>query len=150
MTQTAPPSPDTGAAARPCHVLGTDHGILLTADQTGGSCSAFRITVPAGWGNPRHVHWFEDEVFYVLEGQLDITIGDRTTTVPAGGAAFGPRRVPHQFSNPGPTTAMLLVVATPGGLERFFQACEAAYPPGAEIDPQGVASLVERHGMSMA
>ena len=59
---------------------------------------------PAGFAPPPHVHHAEDEAFYVLEGDVTFTCGDRTWNATAGSFAFLPRDVPHQFqvSDDGP------------------------------------------------
>ena len=47
-------------------------------------------------GNPPpHVHSREDEAFLVVDGEIEVTVGDEAIVVPAGGFAFTPRGVPH-------------------------------------------------------
>lgn len=127
--------PTNGHSTRTLNVLGVATDVLLTAHQTQGACSTFRITVPAGFVNPPHVHWFEDETFYVLEGELEVTVGSIPMVVMAGKAAFGPRRVIHSLANRSNAPAVALVHASPGGLERFFEACDAAFPRAPPSTP---------------
>ena len=47
----------------------------LTEDQTGGACYIFESEMAPGRGNKLHVHHYEDEVGYVLEGALEIRLG---------------------------------------------------------------------------
>ncbi|MEQ8316852.1 MAG: cupin domain-containing protein [Phycisphaerales bacterium] len=142
--------PGNGNAGHTLNVLGVPTQVLLTAHQTHGACSAFKITVPPGFVNPPHVHWFEDETFFVLSGELEVTVGSMPSTVHAGQAAFGPRRVIHGFANRSDSPAVAIVHAAPGGLERFVEACHAAFPEGVQVDPVALVSLIERHGMSVA
>jgi hypothetical protein len=67
----------------------------------------------------------------------------------AGGMAFGPRGTPHGFQNIGDTPGRLLVIATPSGVERFFeQAAELLPGPVAPelLAPIALASWVELVG----
>ncbi len=149
-TTVAPASgPKNGPSKRTLNVMGVSTDVLLTAHETKGACSYFRITIPAGFANPPHVHWFEDETFYILDGELEVTVGSIPTVVKAGQAAFGPKRIIHSFANRTDRPVTALVHASPGGLERFFEACDAAFPEGTPIDPVQLVSLIERHGMSV-
>lgn len=150
VTAEASADSTNGSSRRALNVMGVATEILLSAQQTQGACSSFRITVPPGFTNPPHVHWFEDETFFVLEGELEITVGSIPVTVGPGQAAHGPRRVIHGFANRTDRPVTALVHTAPGGLERFFEACDAAFPGGANIDPVRLVSLIERHGMSVA
>ncbi|GAB5495262.1 MAG: hypothetical protein Phyf2KO_03420 [Phycisphaerales bacterium] len=130
-------------------VMGAKTEILLCADDTGGACSVVRITTPPHWENPRHIHWFEDEIFYSLEGETQVTVGDKTVTIDAGQSAFGPKRIPHSFANKSDRPAIVLITATPGDIDRFFRAVAETFPHGSEIDGR-IVELIERHGMSPA
>src|ERR1700754_167092 len=67
----------------------------------------------------------------LLEGTLDVTIGDRVCNLTPGETYFAPRGVPHRLRNPGKTSARGLVVTTPGGFDAFV--ARAGFPLGAEI-----------------
>ena len=40
-------------------------------------------------------------------------------------------------------------LARAGGPERFFEACDTAFPAGTPIDPVHLVDIIERHGMSV-
>ena len=46
---------------------------------------------------PRHTHSCEDEVWYVLEGEIVFTLGAETRTTGPGSFVYIPRRTPHTF-----------------------------------------------------
>ena len=76
----------------------TEH---LGGEQTGGACALMEFRVEPGYPvPPPHVHTHEDEISFVIEGGLDVTIGDETRTVRAGEAIFKPRGIPHAFWHP--------------------------------------------------
>ena len=66
----------------------TIRGLVLAGD-TGGRMAVGEVTVPPGDGPPPHVHDREDELFYVLDGELEAFSGGTWTTVPAGGNRSG-------------------------------------------------------------
>ena len=73
-----------------------------------------------GQGPPLHVHRHETEIFYVLEGLFEITLGDRTVEAPPEALAVGPRDIPHTFRNVGPTPSKLLLTVIPGRFSNYF------------------------------
>ncbi len=44
-----------------------------------------------------HQHENEDEVFKVLEGEMELTVGDKTTILKAGDLAFCCAGIPHSW-----------------------------------------------------
>ena len=99
---------------------------LMTSEQTGGAFFMAEVTIPPACGNPPHIHTFEDETFYLQQGTLTVQVGGNTVTAAAGDAVFLPKGVAHCFQNNGSVDVKAVVVAVPGGLEKFFE--EAFYP----------------------
>lgn len=54
-----------------------------------------------------------EEVGYLLEGTLEVTVGPTTYTINAGDSVYYRSELPHGFHNPGPKPARILVVSTP-------------------------------------
>lgn len=127
-----------GAAAVYDHIGGEKMHILLSGQETGGTLALFIDEVPPNTGPPLHIHQHEDETFYILEGELVVQINAEQLPVSAGCSVFLPRGVPHTFINTGTTTARVLVMLTPGGLERFFAEVE---PLVTQIEPDMTAVL---------
>ena len=75
--------------------------------------------VPPGGGPPPHRHDFE-EMFSVLEGEIEATFRGEKTTVRAGETVNVPANAPHSFTNASDRPARLLCVCSPSGQERFF------------------------------
>lgn len=103
-------------------VVGDRYTTLLAAEETGGAFSLFEFIVPAGRGSPPHIHHAEHETFVVIAGEMEFTVAGSPTRVGPGGVVFGARGVAHNFRNVGTTEARMIVICTPGGLERFFAA----------------------------
>ena len=84
--------------------------------------------MPPGHGIPPHTHHREDEVFYVIEGTVEISGDDLPgpATLPQGELFYGPRGRLHGFRNPTDAPSRLLVLMTPGGnMQRMFGALAA-------------------------
>ena len=47
----------------------------VLSEQTNGAYAILEQKIPAGNGPPLHVHRHETEIFYILEGEFEVTIG---------------------------------------------------------------------------
>lgn len=93
----------------------------LTKDQSGGSLAVsevYNANASTDWG-PGHVHTREDEIWYVIEGELSFKVGGRTATAGPGTLVFAPRGVPHQYIV-SKAPARYLLIFTPAGIEPLF------------------------------
>lgn len=102
-------------------VVGDTYTILLTGDDTAGRYSVIDMLVPPGGGPPLHRHGFE-EMFHVLEGEVEVTFRGETSTVRAGQILNVPALAPHRFRNVSDGAARLLCLTAPAGLDRMFGA----------------------------
>lgn len=81
---------------------------------------------------PLHSHAHEDEIWYVLEGEIRFFIGETPQMAGPGAMVYIPRGVPHTFqilSN----TARWFGIGTPAGLDDWF--FETGEPAGARTLP---------------
>jgi quercetin dioxygenase-like cupin family protein len=100
---------------------GAVYRIVATRAQTDNAVFAFEATEPPGGGPPLHIHTREEEFFVVLEGDITFWLNGQVVTRSAGGTAFVPRGMPHCFKNCSDTPARVLVLFSPGSIERFFE-----------------------------
>ncbi len=106
--------------------------MLVTGAQTGGSCFLLEAFVVSGGGPPLHIHHREEEVFYILEGECSIQIGDTHSYARVGDLVSVPRGVAHRYTNEGIGQLRMLVTFSPSGMdEYFFKTLE----PAREIAP---------------
>src|SRR3712207_794386 len=80
-------------------VLGELVTYNVTGDQTGGAYSLFEVASQPGTGPPPHVQHREDEAFYVLEGDYEFLVEDRTLRIPAGTLLYVPKGNLHAHKN---------------------------------------------------
>jgi quercetin dioxygenase-like cupin family protein len=72
------------------------------------------VQIEPGQKNPKHYHPNSDEVLYLLEGELQHSLGEEVVTLQPGMAIFIPQGVAHDAINAGTSTARM-VVAYPTG-----------------------------------
>src|SRR5215203_986509 len=95
--------------------------LIATGEQTGGSIGVFEDTTSPGDGPPRHVHHGSDELFYILEGQFLILVGEHQESVSAGTYVFVPRGTVHAYKVTCTERGRMLSAFIPGGPERGFE-----------------------------
>jgi mannose-6-phosphate isomerase-like protein (cupin superfamily) len=136
------------ADAAVAELLGGSISVRVRGDDSAGAIALVEQRVPAGYpGPPLHVHPDFDELFYVLGGELSIRLGDDARDVGAGGLAFVPRGVPHTFANRSDRAAHSLVIVTPAGHERYFDALvERVRGSDGMPRPETLRALNEAHG----
>ena len=66
-----------------------------------------------GTGPDAYAHESDEECLIVLEGCLDLWVGEEEYRLDAGDAIRYSSRVPHRNQNPGPGTARVMFVLTP-------------------------------------
>ncbi len=80
------------------------------------------LAAQAGYAGPRpHVHHTHEELFYGLDGEFEFLLGDELVRLENGALIDVPPGVVHAFRNPGPGNARLLIIASPAGLDRYFE-----------------------------
>ena len=131
--------------------------LLATGEETQGKFALIEAVSRKGNDPPPHIHRREEEIFYVLEGEVVFSVGDRTIKGMPGTMIFLPRDVRHSFTIESEHARMLLLVA-PAGLERWFKefsepAQAMTLPPANEPGYQDVQRMLEaasRYGLEFA
>lgn len=92
----------------------------VRSQDTAGVFSVVEIIAPPKGGINVHVHEREEELVRILEGSVQVILGDQSMKAPEGVMALLPRGVPHGFTNDTDVTARLLVTILPGALDNYF------------------------------
>jgi quercetin dioxygenase-like cupin family protein len=134
----------------------------VTGEETRGALAVVEHPIEPGVLVPPHVHEREDELTYVIEGQVGARVGDEEhPSLASGEYLWKPRGVPHAFWNASGSPARILDVIVPAGFERFFLELADLLARGAgedEIDqagrryghtivPEWIPQLEERYGV---
>jgi quercetin dioxygenase-like cupin family protein len=113
-----------------------------TEEDTGGAYSLQEFTRPPRRPRVRsHVHYGEEEAFYVLEVEMTFTIGDRTVQATAGSFVLIPRGIVHAHRTTGTQPARWLAIVSPPGMGKYFEEraeLVKATPSGVEADYAGL------------
>jgi oxalate decarboxylase/phosphoglucose isomerase-like protein (cupin superfamily) len=125
--------------------------------------SFFEVEVAAGFDVGAHVHGQAEELFYVLDGELDLlafeplvrTSGDWQRWESASGAKVMrggpgslmhvPAGTPHAFANPGLSPARMLFQVAPAGHEVYLREMAELLVGSGPPDQAALAELRRRH-----
>jgi quercetin dioxygenase-like cupin family protein len=142
-------------------------GLQATLKVPGGNAalaSTFEVVVPPGFDVGAHVHSTGQELFYVLEGELDLLAFEPQQRTPddwhawvssdgrkflhggRGSLLFIPAGCPHAFANPTSKPARVLFQAAPSGHEDYLDELAAMLREAkGKPDPAAVAELRRRY-----
>src|SRR5258708_16623910 len=136
--------PNTDQTLPHVGVVGDTYTILLTGKDTAGRYCLIDMLVPPGGGPPPHRDDFE-EMFTLLDGEIEVTFRGAKSVVRAGETANIPANAPHHFRNASERPARLLCLCSPAGQEEYFMAVgvpvasRTAPPP--QLEPASQAAL---------
>ena len=127
---------------------------LATGEETRGQFALIEAVGRKGNVPPPHIHHNEDEIFYVLEGEIAASVNGRTIKVTPGTMVFLPRDVRHSFTIESEQVRMLQLL-TPAGLEGWFKEFSVPAPamslPPADApgyhDVQKMLDVASRYGL---
>ena len=120
--------------------------IKLSGEDTNGSFSLLEVELN-GDGPPQHIHKTEDEAFYVLEGEINVLLGERTFKAKAGTFVRIPRGTVHTFSRIEKKFAKVLAIFTPAGFEKFFD--EAVDLDVTDTEAYVAKALAKKYNMEI-
>lgn len=153
LTVTMPDDPSAPRLAQ----AGNIYTILVSGSQTQGRYFLVDMLVPEGGGPPPHRHNFE-EMFTLLDGELEFTFRGETQVVRAPATVNIPANAPHRFVNVSSKPAHMLCMCTPAGFDDFLmkvaepvadrQASSPAPDGGAHADKAAEAArIAAEHGI---
>ena len=133
--------PDSGKVLK---LLGVTHKLI--SQQTNSGYYLFEFEFDHESGNSIHVHRYEDELVYVLEGAIEIRLDTQKLRAVTGGVAHLPKQIPHALYNPLKTPSRYLAMAIPGGMESFFDELSAAQETGV-LDDATHKRISQKYGI---
>ena len=106
----------------------------LTGKDTDGKFFEWYSDVEPGVGIPPHYHTNEDEIFRVIQGEVEFMIDGGMQIASAGDLVYAPKLVPHAWKVIGSDKVKMIVSVYPAGLEHMFiwMATLPAGPPAQE------------------
>jgi quercetin dioxygenase-like cupin family protein len=119
--------------------------LLLAGRDTRGQLALIRSIERRGCEPPSHRHREEDEIVYVLEGELTFHVDGTQRRMRAGSSIFLPRGEEHGYSVES-REARLLTVVTPAGLEGYYAELGGRE---AESDIERMVTVAARYGVEI-
>ncbi len=120
----------------------------VSGADTDGAYSLLEVELD-GDGPPQHIHKTEDEAFYVLEGEINVLLGERTLKAKAGTFVRIPRGTVHAFSRVDEKPAKVLAIFTPAGFEKFFDEAVDLDVTDTEAYVAKAKELAEKYNMEI-
>lgn len=132
------------------HHLAADSGtavgfglaLRVSADVLDGAFSVHEGVLEPGQTVPPHVHETADQLLYVVDGSVLVTVGDERIEAGQGDFVHKPRGVSHTFTNATELPARVLELTVSDQFERFTEAATAL------DDPAQLPALQARYGMT--
>jgi mannose-6-phosphate isomerase-like protein (cupin superfamily) len=130
QASTLPPAVHVVGAGEDCaghpHSLGFSSILFkVPTTETSGGLFVMEHTHLLPRGPPLHLHLYQEEWFYVMEGEVAFQVGEQRVQLHAGESVLAPRLAPHTFSALGATPGRLLIAFCPAGkMEQYFRDAE--------------------------
>ena len=121
--------PDEDQSLPHIGLVGDTYTILVTGHDTAGRYTLIDMHVPPGGGPPPHRHDFE-EMFTVLDGEVQVTFRGETIVARAGQTINVQANAPHAFANAGQAPVRLLCLCAPPGRRSSSPWSATRWPPG--------------------
>ncbi|GAA4842331.1 hypothetical protein GCM10023331_29150 [Algivirga pacifica] len=126
--------------------MGGQRQVILTSMETAGDVYLVQGIMPEGSEVPKHVHELEDEIFHVLEGNVELILGDETLEAQKGDIIYLPRGIAHGIKTKGQKTAKVLNYVIPGkNFENFFESLNKVGPQISKAERDAIA---QKHKIS--
>ena len=120
--------------------MDTRVSIVVPAASGEDRLSVIKHWAPYGNSPPLHIHDTEDEVFHVLEGQVQFNVDGATVTVTAGQTIMAPKGIPHSYLVVSEGGAKWLTMTSPGDFEGLVRALSRPATAAGLPDPHGPPS----------
>ena len=119
----------------------------ISSSDTASAFSVLEMLVEPGEGADVHTHANEDELVHVLEGEVEVSLGDQTMAATAGVVALLPRGIPHGYRNTSDAPCRIMDVILPGRGDEFFVGVNALVRDG-KASKQALAALMNQYSIS--
>ncbi len=117
--------------------------IIITGEETLGTYTVSRGSLPPGGGAPPHAHTF-DEGFYVLQGEMTFFAGNESVRLAQGDFINIRGGTGHYPKNESGDSAQLLTICAPAGFDGFQLAIGERVPGPDGPFPKGAPDVLEK------
>ena len=120
--------------------------------------SVVQFDLIKGFGPPEHVHENEDELFIIVEGEVELRTAGERILATEGSVAYLESGIAHTFKVLSPRARLLNVTTVKGGQSPRFdlmvstlgeRLAEPIFPEPSTIDPGRVAEVCSAFGITV-
>jgi len=117
--------------------------ILASAQDTDNRVSIFDSRLPQGNEAPWHYHEIDDEIFYVISGEIEFGVDQEQFVAKSGDLVIAGPHVPRRFK--AITDSHLLIINSPSGPSEGFIRDIASLPPGHVPSDEDEKRFIEKY-----
>lgn len=128
--------------------VGSDRMIHKATSETDAFSLVEYFGAPVS-GPPLHVHRSNEELFFILEGEVDFTVDGATRRLGPGACAYVPRGAVHTFAVAGGRPARWVGIFAPGRYLALVEELGQLLAAGAP-DQAAIAALFARYDTEIA
>lgn len=99
--------------------------LRMSAAATAGAISVHEGVLAPGDEIGLHVHDAADQLLYVIDGEIEVTVGDAGFVARSGDLVSKPHGIEHGFANRGESPARVLEITAGDSFERLTLAAAA-------------------------
>lgn len=132
----------------PLRVLDDTLQLLLRFEDSPHGMAAMTVAVPPGSGVPPHRHGAEEEGYFVLEGELLLTLDGQEHRLRVGDFAHIPPGTLHGYRNLGSDVVRFLAWTVGGPIDRFFVEMSEQVHVMPD-DAPAMMALAQRYGVEL-
>jgi quercetin dioxygenase-like cupin family protein len=120
--------------------------VKISGKDTNGQLAVFEYIGTQKVGPSLHIHFEQDEIFTVVEGEYLFQVGDKKDILKVGDTIFLPRQVPHTWIQLSDLGKLIYFLQPAGKMEEFFMTMNnlKERPTAEEMDKIHAA-----HGMKV-
>jgi quercetin dioxygenase-like cupin family protein len=126
---------------------GRDSRILLSGDDSAGRYCIEDVIYAPGWETPAYHMEEAEEHWTVIEGEVEITVGNQTEICQAGASAFIPRNTTRALRNVSSSPARLFQWSNPAGFDRAVQELALTYRDHPDVDAATVTRILAKYAI---
>ena len=132
------------------HIMGGQFDCKVSSKDSNGALLIYDTYREEKGGPAYHLHYSQDEFFYILKGEFVIKVGEDTFNLKPGDFAFAPRNIPHAFAKVSDGEGQMLVGFQPAGsMEDFFHQMSKLGRSIPKDQEKTLQELWAAHGMKI-
>jgi quercetin 2,3-dioxygenase len=94
--------------------------VKISGKDTNGQLAVFEYVGTQKVGPSLHIHFDQDEIFTVIEGEYLFQVGEKKDILKSGDTIFLPRQIPHTWIQLSDLGKLIYYLQPAGKMEEFF------------------------------